>query len=903
MMLGRMAAPRAQRPFLFLSATLALAVVAAAALGSALDRLSQAATGNELRLATWQVAAVGIPLVLLGAALLRLFQELREQNDRLAREIETRRRAEAERREGASRLEAVVGQMPVILWTVDGDLRLTASMGAGLAAIGEKPNQFVGRHLREALGTEDPDFLPMAAHRRALDGESVTYEMRWKERSFRTHIEPLRDLEGKIVGCIGTAYDITDIERSTETLRFQGRILESMSEGVNVSDEDGTIRFTNPAFDAMFGYAPGELAGTHVSRLNALSPEENERAIAEVAAALKSDGIWRGTFANRRKDGTVFQTSARISVLPLGGRTSWVSVQEDITERLRIEAERQQEKEKAQAYLDSVDVMVVAIGKDQKVQLVNPKGCSLLGYPEGEIVGKNWFDTFLPERVRETAKQVFGRIMAGQIDTVRYHEMTVVTRSGEERLIAWRNAVLHDDRGRIAATISSGDDITHRKLAEKHLHELNARLEQANRDLERLTLVDPLSDLLNRRGLQRVLSQEIQRVTREGNSLAAILVDLDNFKQINDRYGHAVGDVVIKEVARKLKDCLRVTDHACRIGGDEFMVLLPNTRPAEAAAVAERMRLAIASAPLMHSSSPIHVTASLGAVLVSETVASIDELLSLTHLLLYESKHAGKNRASYDWGGPRDKEAAPANAMSRIVSELQRGEHFRVVAHPIMRLADERQVGAELLTRSTLASFESPSDFFRIAQAVNIMTLVDHQCFRKCLEASLRLPAEIHCHLNIFPSTLIDIPIRHLLDDFPRGAPHGRYCVELSEQQIIGDPSHLSDSVRALKANGIQVAIDDVGFGKSCLENLILLEPDVIKIDRKCVFGVGRDKARERSLRRILQTAEGLGSQVVAEGIETREDLSVLKALGVKEGQGYLWSMPAEIAKSPVPTA
>ncbi len=782
-----MAIPRAPRPLVFLVATLALGIVALFWLDDALGRTGLTRADGPPLAATWHFWTAGFAFLLLGAAVLTLFMQTREwssglvtQNDRLEEanrrlqeEVATRKRAEEASRESAARLEAVVGQMPVILWTTDAELRITASMGAGLASIGERPDQFAGRRLQEALGSEDPAFLPLAAHLRALAGESVTYEMPWKGRSFRTHIEPLRDAGGKITGCLGTCFDITDQMGMVEALR--------------------------------------------------------------------------------------------------------------------------REKETAQAYLDTVDVIVVVIGRDERVQLVNPKGCALLGYSEGEIVGKNWFDTFLPERVRKGAKHVFTQIMAGEIEAVRYHEIAVLTRAGAERLIAWKNAAIHDEQGRVTATISSGDDITHRKIAEKQLHELNTRLETANRELERLTLVDPLSDLLNRRGLQRVLTQEIQRVVLAKHPLAAILIDLDNFKQINDRYGHAVGDVVIAEVARKLKECLRVTDHACRIGGDEFMMLLPDTRPAEASAVAERIRLAIASAPIMHSSSPVHVTASLGAVLVSETVASIDELLSLTHLLLYESKHAGKNRASYDWGDALEEKAAHGNAMSKIVMELQRGDHFRIVAHPIVRLSDEKTVGVELLTRSSLPSFESPADFFRIAQAVNIMTLVDHQCFRKCLAASLNLPPEIHCHLNIFPSTLIDIPVTHILDDFPKEADPKRYCVELSEQQIIGDPSHLLESVRALKARGIQVAIDDVGFGKSCLENLILLEPDVIKIDRKCIFGVGRDKARERSLKRLLDTAAGLGSLVVAEGVETREDMEILKHLGVPEAQGYLWSMPAEI--------
>ncbi|MEI8345799.1 MAG: EAL domain-containing protein, partial [Candidatus Omnitrophota bacterium] len=165
--------------------------------------------------------------------------------------------------------------------------------------------------------------------------------------------------------------------------------------------------------------------------------------------------------------------------------------------------------------------------------------------------------------------------------------------------------------------------------------------------------------------------------------------------------------------------------------------------------------------------------------------------------------------------------------------------------------------------------------------------------FKNCVTASKDLPPAIKRHLNIFPSTMIDIPVRNLLQVFEESTLNGSYCIEISEQQIIGDPSYLVEAVTQLKKSGVEIAIDDVGFGRSCLESLILLEPDVVKIDKKLVNGISKNEWCEHSLKRFLKVTEALGSEVIAEGIETLEDMETLVSLGVKYGQGYYLGRPA----------
>jgi diguanylate cyclase len=426
----------------------------------------------------------------------------------------------------------------------------------------------------------------------------------------------------------------------------------------------------------------------------------------------------------------------------------------------------------------------------------------------------------------------------------------------------------------------------------RDLARLKRELENANRDLERLTLIDPLTELLNRRGLQQVLSREVQHLARGVSGSAVLVIDLDDFKQINDSLGHAAGDVVLKEVGRRLRASVRGVDFAGRVGGDEFLLILPETDPAEVARVAERIRLAVATATIQHSTGPITLTASIATMLLTPDMPAVDQLLSRAHLLLDRAKREGKNRVVFQ-SSEFDDTDQRRRAQSDMCMQLARGRHIVTVKQPIFDLRDESPVGYEFLSRYSNGGYELPENFFRLCSERNILTLVDHACLRAAVSAAMDLPPYARFHLNIFPTTLLAVPVEHLLDLFPRPVPAGTFCLEISEQQIIGDPSYLLPSVQALRAAGVLIAIDDVGFGSSCLESLVLLQPEIVKIDKRCVIGVNGDRARIEQLRRYVGVARSLGSSVVAEGIETAAELAVVRSLGVEYGQGYFWGKPA----------
>lgn len=421
------------------------------------------------------------------------------------------------------------------------------------------------------------------------------------------------------------------------------------------------------------------------------------------------------------------------------------------------------------------------------------------------------------------------------------------------------------------------------------LRSTERELVRLTRSLEKQANHDHLTGLPNRRGLEKALFMELERARRLGTRVCAVLIDCDNFKRINDSLGHATGDVVLQEIGNRLMGVVRPTDHIGRVGGDEFLVIFPDTRESEAMRLAERLRLAVTDSPLTTAAEIIGITASLGVSLVPSDAVSVEEIISYTQHALSNSKKLGKNRVS----GQQESPPQSADDFERLLRVLEVGKGFRTVAQPILDMSTGRIDAYELLTRGPVGLLENPEDIFRLSSENNILTVVDLHCVKRNVNWAKQRLNGVRFHLNLFPSTLLDTPAARLVAAFGDEKLLSSFCVEISEQQFIGDPNYLKPGVRELRRAGATIALDDVGFGRSSLEALILLEPDSVKLDKSVVHGVAQDRAQRRTLDRLIRVIEGLEAQPMAEGVEKPEDRDVLLDMGVTHGQGFLFGRPA----------
>jgi diguanylate cyclase (GGDEF)-like protein len=427
-------------------------------------------------------------------------------------------------------------------------------------------------------------------------------------------------------------------------------------------------------------------------------------------------------------------------------------------------------------------------------------------------------------------------------------------------------------------------DVTEQLKTTEALNEAKKQLEEANRELYRSSVSDPLTGFLNRRGLQTKLLEEVARCRRYGANLTAVLIDCDEFKSINSRYGHAGGDAALMQISERIKKSTRETDVIARIGGDEFLVLLPETRLAEGVVVAEKVRQAVSETEVETAMGSLYVSVSAGVAGIPLRTCSLGGILQLLEEALSHSKIAGRNRVV----------SAEQKELGVLTTDRLFEEGFlELFVQPVIDLSNSNVFGYECYCRGSIAGLESATQIFRFARESGVLTDLDIRCLGLTMKkvADLR-PRHYHC--NVFPTTLLDsrsAELKKLMSE----VPDATFCLELSEQEFVGEVHAIRDSLLDMRNRGVYLALKDTGFGGRTLEAILSLEPDLIRVSREFMGGFADAHIRRRTWSRLLNVARAIGARVVAEGIEVKEDAEMLEDLGVHYGQGYYFGKPEKI--------
>jgi PAS domain S-box-containing protein len=380
----------------------------------------------------------------------------------ILRDITARKRAEEALRKSEQEIRLIADNVPGLFSYVGADeqyrfVNKQYEEWFGLPAV-----QIVGRHCREVLG--DRAYDKIQPHiRKVLSGEEVQFEdeLAYQQGGFRwvkAHYVPDVDDAGQVKGFFALVTDITEHRKAQEEIKALARFPAENPNPVLRVTADGVVVYANAASELLLQHW-GCQAGQQL-------PERWHRVVVDALSSNENKNV-------EFKCGERICSATITPVVEAG----YVNIYGfDITDRKRMERLVRKERDRAQKYLDVAAVILVAIDSEQRVGMINNKGCEILGYNEDEIIGKNWFDNFLPRRVRHNVKEIFQSIMSGQTQAYEYTENVVLTKTGQECIIAWHNTVLRDDAGEIIGTLSSGEDVTERKRAVDALCESERKL-------------------------------------------------------------------------------------------------------------------------------------------------------------------------------------------------------------------------------------------------------------------------------------------------------------------------------------------------------------------------------------------------------------------------------------------
>lgn len=420
------------------------------------------------------------------------------------------------------------------------------------------------------------------------------------------------------------------------------------------------------------------------------------------------------------------------------------------------------------------------------------------------------------------------------------------------------------------------------------------RREHAERQAQQLARHDPLTGLGNRRYLFEELERRLGQNDPHCRSCFVLLIDLDRFKPVSDFHGHATGDIVLREVARRLQSCLGPEETIARLGGDEFAVIVEAEPCCDGPTRLAAMIMGKIAEPIVLPEGRVSVGASVGVAFSSPDQRCPEELVRAADLAMYRAKKEGRGIVRY-FDPSMDAELRRYQELESKVRRAVESHHIKPHYQPLVRLETREIIGFELLARwyDGDEGIVMPSSFIPVAEDAKLLPKLCYSLLRQACREARFWPKNVYLSLNISPSQLRDAELPGTLLSImaEEGFQPERLEIEITENALIGELSVARQTLQAIRAHGIRIAIDDFGAGYSGFFHLRELTFDRLKIDRSFIENLD-DPESAKIVHTIANLGKSLGLSITAEGIETPSQVSKLLELGCEYGQGYHFGKP-----------
>jgi diguanylate cyclase (GGDEF)-like protein/PAS domain S-box-containing protein len=839
-------------------------------------------------------------------------------------DITERKQAEEALRESELRFRNLSELSSDWFWEQDEELRFTKLYGNARLS-----DSMIGKRRWESPGV-DPASAEWREHIEKLERRERFRDFEYShlgQNGRRVHVRasgyPLFDAEGRFTGYRGLARNVTRQRESKEELRRFRTALDSSADMMMLVDvKTLALLDFNETTCYYLGYERQELLGVGSDVIVCgVAPDAMRASLEDLSARKDASDLTVRTY--RRKDGTTFEVEVLRRIVGSPDGAILVLNARDLTERRRAE-------ERQAAHLRYQECTArfghLALSKHEAGALIDDavlsvhealQTCALAyverGAGEGQLMLRG--GAGLPKESDFASQAPHGAAdaISGTLD---YGEVAVIHDAGSaggplrfEWAAEFQSMVavpVHgggEVRGALCALSKGTGELgpEESKFLTAAASVLSAgllRIESEER-LVFLAQFDVLTGLPNRALLRDRFSQMIVQARRHASTLGVLFIDIDDFKLVNDSLGHAGGDELLKETAARLQAAVRPGDTVARISGDEFAVILGDLARADDAAIVAQKIIDRLAAPLQVLGQEVFITASIGIAAFPADGHDAAALLAAADAAMYRAKQSGRNSYHFFTADINQRTRARAQIGSELRRALERNE-LEVYYQPKFDLRSGRPCATEALLRwrHPERGLVSPAEFVPILEETGLIVQVGEMVLRRACEnlkswaAAGMQPMPVAVNLSARQFRLQDLDARILRQVREGGVDPSLIELEITESQLMQDPDHAKRIIRALSNAGIRVAIDDFGTGYSSLSYLTRFPVSALKIDRSFVADVLSDEADAAIVRTIIDMAHTLGFIVVAEGVETEAQATLLRSLGCEQAQGYYFARP-----------
>ena len=816
--------------------------------------------------------------------------------------------------ESARALElALSGVTDMSVIAFDRELVVTEAHGGLLDRWGWGPDRMLGRSL--------PDLLPTATlailrgpYAEALEGRPAKFSFPSLDgrAHFEVSVDPLRDeRSGEVLGGVAVTREVTPLEgRDPAGEARMAAVLEAATEySIIATGLDGKITVFNSGAEKMLGYDAAEMIGFHSTDL-IHDPVEITTRAAELGiepdvlfSTRAGDGqidTERWTYV--RKDGSRLEVMLTVTEMrgPDGTLEGYIGIATDVSEQLAAERELRRSRHEFALTFENAPVGLAlqsARPSDRGRYIrVNDALCQITGFSREELLARSFVELTHPEDRTADADAAI-ELAAGRLDRYR-NDKRYIHRDGHSVEVSVGVALLRDDDGQPSHYVSQVQDISARKRYERRLTSMADH--------------DPLTGLLNRSRFEGAVEDQIATGARCNEASAILMVDLDNFREVNERFGQAAGDELLGSVARIMQSRLRDTDLLARIGGDEFAILLPGASAEKAETIATELSDRIRERVTFVDGKAGGITASIGVTELDKTrERDVAELMSESETAMGTAKSEGRNRIAR-YNRDADDRLIHSGARTTMRSQIQQAlerDCFELYLQPVVSLSPETQERYEVLLRmrGDDGTLIAPGIFLPVAERSRQINEIDHWVINRAIDllgACRREGRDISLEVNLSGRSIGDESIAELVDRRlgAEGIDPERLIIEITETAAVENIEQAKEFGLRLMNLGCKFALDDFGAGFGSFYYLKHLPFDFLKIDGEFVKGCTDSRTDQLVIQSCVQLAKGLGKETIAEFVEDDSILNLVRALGVDHAQGYGLGRPVPLSETTLPS-